>query len=197
MKSVIGITGGIASGKTNVSNVCKELGYKVIDSDKIARDLSKKGYPLYDAILKEFGPDYLNEDGDLDRKKLAKLVFNNQDIKERMDKITHPLIVEEIKKQIKEIDDELIFVDIPLLFEAKLDYLCDKVICVFLKKKLQVERLMQRDGIDEDYALAKIHSQMDLYMKKELSDYVIDTKGDFLETKKQVLNVINDILGGK
>lgn len=196
MKRVIGITGGIASGKSNVSNICKELGYVVIDSDEIARELSKKGKPLYDAIVNRFGTDFLTEDKELDRKKLGRLVFNNTAMKTIMDKISHPIIVEEIKERIKAIPDGLVFVDIPLLFEAKLEYLCDKIICVFLRKKLQVERLMARDGIDEDYALAKIHSQMDLYMKKELSDYVIDSAGEFEETKKQVVNVINDILGG-
>ncbi|MBR4496939.1 MAG: dephospho-CoA kinase [Acholeplasmatales bacterium] len=197
MKRVIGITGGIASGKSNVSNICKELGYEVIDSDSIVKELSEKNKPLYNAYLKEFGPDFLDLEGNLDKKKLGKLIFNNLELKKKMDKISHPLVVEEIKNRISNINDGLIFVDIPLLYEAKLEYLCDKVICVFLKKKLQVERLMARDGIDEDYALAKIHSQMDLYMKKELADYVINSQGEFSETKKQVVNVINDILGGK
>ena len=197
MKRVIGITGGIASGKSNVSNICKELGYEVIDSDSIVKELSEKNKPLYNAYLKEFGPDFLDLEGNLDKKKLGKLIFNNLELKKKMDKISHPIVVEEIKNRISNINDGLIFVDIPLLYEAKLEYLCDKVICVFLKKKLQVERLMARDGIDEDYALAKIHSQMDLYMKKELADYVINSQGEFSETKKQVVNVINDILGGK
>lgn len=197
MKRVIGITGGIASGKSNVSNICKELGYEVIDSDSIVKELSEKNKPLYNAYLKEFGPDFLDLEGNLDKKKLGKLIFNNLELKKKMDKISHPIVVEEIKNRISKINDGLIFVDIPLLYEAKLEYLCDKVICVFLKKKLQVERLMARDGIDEDYALAKIHSQMDLYMKKELADYVINSQGEFSETKKQVVNVINDILGGK
>lgn len=197
MKSVVGITGGIASGKSNVANICKELGYTVIDSDTIVKELSEKNMPLYNAYLKEFGPDYLDLKGNLDKKKLGKLIFNNSEIKKTIDKISHPIIVEELKNRINSYNDGLVFVDIPLLYEAKLEYLCDKVICVFLKKKLQVERLMARDGIDEDYALAKIHSQMDLYMKKELADYVINSQGEFEETKKQVVNVINDILGGK
>ena len=197
MKKVVGITGGIASGKSNVANICKELGYVVIDSDTIVRELSEKNMPLYNAFLKEFGPDYLDLKGNLDKKKLGKLIFNNSDIKSTMDKISHPIIVEELKNRINSYNDGLIFVDIPLLYEAKLEYLCDKIICVFLKKKLQVERLMARDGIDEDYALAKIHSQMDLYLKKELADYVINSQGEFEETKQQVVNVINDILGGK
>ena len=87
----------------------------------------------------------------------------------------------------------MVFVDIPLLYESKLEYLCDKIICVFLPKKNQVLRLMERDLIDEDYALKKIHSQMDLYQKKELADYVIDSRGSFLETKEQILKLINEL----
>ena len=196
MKRVIGITGGIASGKSNVSNICKSLGYDVIDSDSIVKELSVKDGLIYKAIVSKFGTDYLKKDGELNKEKLARLVFNNLDAKKMLDNITHPIVVEEIKKRIKAINDGLIFVDIPLLYESHLEYLCDKVICVFLRKKIQVERLMARDGIDEDYALAKIHSQMDLYMKKELADYVIDSQGDFDNTKKQVIKTINDILGG-
>ena len=81
------------------------------------------------------------------------------------------------------------------MYEAKFDSICDKVICVFLSQKYQVERLMEREGIDEDYALAKIHSQMDLYMKKSLADYVINSKGNFDETRQQVIDVINNIKG--
>ena len=195
MKRIIGITGGIASGKSNICNIIKNEGYVVIDSDKIVRDLSEIGLPIYNAILEKFGNDYLNEDKSLNKKKLAKLVFNNSSAKFVLDSITHPIVLEEIKKEINKISDGLIFVDVPLLYEAKFDTLCDKVICAFVKKKLQVERLMLRDGIDEDFALAKIHSQMDLYLKREKADYVVDTSGSFEETNKLVIDVINKIKG--
>lgn len=195
MKRVIGITGGIASGKSNVCSVVKELGYPVINCDKISFDLSKKGEPLYKAILESFGEDYLLDDGEINRKKLGKLIFLNSSAKLILNQISHPLILEEAKKQIATYKDGLVFIEVPLLYEAKLEGLCDKVICVFLSKKLQVERLIEREGIDEDYALAKIHSQMDLYMKKSLADYVVDSKGSFDETKAQVINIINEIKG--
>ena len=195
MKRIIGITGGIASGKSNICNIVKNEGYVVIDSDKIVRDLSEIGLPIYNAILDKFGNDYLNEDKSLNKKKLAKLVFNNSSAKFVLDSITHPIVLEEIKKEINKISDGLVFVDVPLLYEAKFDTLCDKVICAFVKKKLQVERLMLRDGIDEDFALAKIHSQMDLYLKREKADYVVDTSGSFEETNKLVIDVINKIKG--
>lgn len=195
MKRVIGITGGIASGKSNVCNILKGMGYPLIDCDQINLELSKKNGPIYTAILSRFGEDYLDDNGEINRKKLGKLIFNNSAAKIVLDQVTHPIILEEIKNQIKSVPDGLIFVEIPLLYEAKFEFLCDKIICVFLNKKDQVIRLMQREGIDEDYALSKIHSQMDLYLKKELSDYVINSKGTFEETRKQVVDVIKKIKG--
>jgi dephospho-CoA kinase len=196
MKRIIGITGGIASGKSNVASVIEKLGYPVIDCDKISYELSKKNGPLYKAILDKFGPDYLLEDGELNRKKLGVLIFNNSSANNLINDTTHPIIREYLLEEIKKIPDGLVFIEVPLLYEAKFDNICDKVICVFLKKKYQVARLMAREGIDEDYALAKIHSQMDLYLKREKADYVIDSYGSFEETEKEVKNVLEDILKG-
>lgn len=193
MKLVIGVTGGIASGKSNVCNVIKELGYPVIDCDKITKELSEINKPIYNAILNNFGNDFLLEDDNLDKKKISKLVFSDPSKKMILDSITHPIIKDEVLRQLSLYESGLVFVEIPLLYEAKFDSICDKVICVFLSKKKQVERLIEREGIDEDYALQKIHSQMDLYMKKSLADYIIDSKGSFEETKLQVENIINKL----
>ena len=195
MKLIIGVTGGIASGKSNVCNIISQEGYPVIDCDKITAQLSVKGGPLYNVIVEKFGEDFLLDDGELDRKKLAKQIFNNAASKQILDSITHPIIKDEVDRQISEIKDGIVFLEAPLLYESKFNDMCDKVICVFLQKKLQVQRLMDREGIDEDYALAKIHSQMDLYLKKSLADYVIDSRGTFEETKMLVLSVINEIKG--
>ena len=195
MKQVIGITGGIASGKSNVCSVIKNEGYQISDSDQMSRDFSQKDYPIYNERIKAFGEDYLDDNLEINRKKLAKLIFHNNEAKEKLNSITHPIIIEEIKKQIELATDNIVFVEIPLLYEAKLEYLCDKVICVFLNKKTKVARLMEREGIDEDYALEKIHSQMDLYLKKTKADYVIDSKGSFEETKNQVLEIIKKLKG--
>lgn len=195
MKMVIGITGGIASGKSNVCSVVKELGYPIISCDEITKQDYQIGGKIYNVVLERFGNEYLKDDNTIDRKKLGKLIFNNKSAKMLLDSITHPIIKEELLKEIEKYDDGLIFVEIPLLYEAKFDSICDKVICVFLSQKYQVERLMEREGIDEDFALAKIHSQMDLYMKKSLADYVINSKGNFDETRQQVIDVINNIKG--
>lgn len=195
MPNVIGVTGGIASGKSNVCNIITDLGYQVIDCDKITQELSVKDGKLYKVILDLFGSDYLLDDLELDKKKIAKLIFNDNDSKMKLNEKTHPIIIDEVKRRLKECNDKIVFVEAPLLYEAKMESLFDKVICVFLMKKIQVERLMVREGIDEDYALAKIHSQMDLYMKKELADYVIDSRGSFEETKAQVVKIIKELEG--
>ena len=195
MKLIIGVTGGIASGKSNVCNIISQEGYPVIECDKITARLSVKGGPIYNVIVEKFGEDFLLDDGELDRKKLAKQIFNNAASKQILDSITHPIIKDEVDRQISEIKDGIVFLEAPLLYESKFNDMCDKVICVFLQKKFQVQRLMDREGIDEDYALAKIHSQMDLYLKKSLADYVIDSRGTFEETKMLLLCVINEIKG--
>lgn len=195
MKIIIGITGGIASGKSNVCSVISKLGYEIIDSDLISKELSQKGMPVYNAIIKEFGSSYLDQEGNIDRKKLGFLIFNNSESRERLNNISHPLILEEIKDRIMKSRRNLIFLDIPLLFEAKFTYLCDKIICVYVEKETQIERLMQRDNINYEYALSKINSQMSLEEKKKMSDYVIDSSGTFEQTKEKVYNLLKEIKG--
>lgn len=195
MKKIIGITGGISSGKTTVCNAIANKGYKIIDCDKINKDLSKIGMPIYKAIINTFGNDYLLDNNEIDRKKLGSLIFNNNEAKLKLNEITHPLILLEMKRQISLINDKLVFVEIPLLYEAKLDNICDYVICVYLDKKTQLERLVKREGIDEAYALAKINSQMDLDKKRDLADYVINTMGDLDDTINQTEKIINKLEG--
>lgn len=195
MKRIIGITGGIASGKSYVCSVLVEYGYKIIDSDAIYKELSATNMPIYNAIKEGFGLDYLCADKSLNKKKLGLLIFNNEEAKLKLNSITHPLILKEMKRQIAECNDELVFVDIPLLFEVKLEYLCDKIVCVYLDKNEQIKRLMKRDGIDENYAIAKIHSQMALEEKKKMADYVIDSSISFEDVKRQINELIIKLKG--
>ncbi len=195
MKQIIGITGGIASGKSNVCSVIRNLGYKVIDCDKITHELYKKGNSIYNAIIDVFGIEYLDSNLEIDRKKLASYVFNNKEALNLLNETTHPFILNEINREINLIKDDIIFIDIPLLYEAKLENLVNKVICVYLDKELQIERLMARDNISREYALVKIHNQMDLKIKKDKADYVIDSKGTIDETNALVKTIINKIKG--
>ena len=190
---VIGITGGIASGKSNVSKVIKEAGYSVIDADLISRELSQKDKPVYNEIVKVFGKDYLNADLEIDRKKLGNLIFNNSEKKDLLNSISHPLIIEEIKNQINKTSNELIFVDVPLLYESKMEDLFDKIICVYVPRNIQIERLMNRDNISYDYAIKKIDSQMNLEQKKKIADFVINSSNSFDYTYKSVIELIKKL----
>lgn len=194
MRKVIGVTGGIASGKSNVISIIKRQGFKVIDCDLINHNLQKINMPIYNAIKEAFGSSYFLDNGELDRKKLGELIFHNEKEKLKLNSISHPIIKEEVLKEINKADG-IVFVDVPLLYESKFDSLCDKVICVYLNRKTQIERLMERDHIDYSYAKTKIASQMDLDQKRDLADYVIDSKGSFQETERQVLKVLEMIKG--
>jgi dephospho-CoA kinase len=194
MRKVIGVTGGIASGKSNVISIIKRQGFKVIDCDLINHNLQKINMPIYNAIKEAFGSSYFLDNGELDRKKLGELIFHNEKEKLKLNSISHPIIKEEVLKEINKADG-IVFVDVPLLYESKFDSLCDKVICVYLNRKTQIERLMERDHIDYSYAKTKIASQMDLDQKRDLADYVIDSKGSFQETERQVLKILEMIKG--
>ena len=195
MKKIVGITGGIASGKSTVCQYLISLGYKVIDSDQISRDLSQRNMPIYNAIIESFGTSYLLPNLELDRAKLGKYIFSNQEARDRLNAITHPIIVEEMKNLIQKTEEKLIFLDIPLLFEAKLSYLCDTIVCVYVDEETQIKRLINRDGITKEYALTKILSQMSLEEKKKKSDYVIESKESFTATQENVRKILNKIKG--
>ena len=174
MKKVIGLTGSIASGKSTVSNKLKSLGYKIIDCDEINHRLLLKGNNGYLKVLENFGEDILASDGEINREKLGGIIFN--DIKERtkLNQILHPLIKEEVIKELSEIDDGLVFLDCPLLFETDFHELCDLKIVVYVNLDTQIHRLMERDKITFPEALRKIYSQMPLDEKMQLADFVVD-----------------------
>ncbi len=190
----IGITGGIACGKTNITNLLRKKGFTVIDSDAISRKLCEPGQALFLAIAKEFGQSYF-QNGILNREKLGRFIFENKEARLKLNEISHPLIVEEMKKQIQKCNDSILFLDIPLLFEAHLEYLCDKIICVFLPYEIQLKRLMERDGISKSFASQKIASQMDLSEKMKKSDFTISTIGSFAETEGLLEQLILKLKG--
>ena len=126
---------------------------------------------------------------------MGKLIFNDEASKNKLNSITHPEIVKEIKIQISNSSEELIFVDIPLLYEAKLEYLCDAVLCVYVDYEERIKRLMERDKIDYSYAKAKINSQMDINEKIKLSKYSLSSEGSFIDTKAKIIKIIDKIKG--
>jgi dephospho-CoA kinase len=161
-----GLTGGIATGKSTVSGMLSEAGAKIIDADKIARDVVEPGTPAYRDIVAFFGRAILLSDGTLDRKGLGDIIFNDPEKKKRLDAIVHPRVYQRTEARIAEIaaksPDAVIILDIPLLLETGMRRNLAEVIVVYVPEDLQLQRLMARDQIDAEAALARIRSQIPL-----------------------------------
>ncbi|WP_454190367.1 dephospho-CoA kinase [Paenibacillus sp. Marseille-Q7038] len=187
----IGLTGGIASGKSSVSKLFVSLGAILIDADQIAREVMLPGHPVLAAVAKQFGQVVLLEDGSLNRKKLGELVFNHPDQLQALNQITHPAIRQEMRDRKHKFEEQfpgrLIVSDIPLLYESGLEDGYEQIMLVYVPREIQLERLMKRDGLDMDQAIRRLKAQMDIEEKKQKADIVIDNSGDFEETKKQIL----------
>lgn len=187
---VIGLTGGIASGKSTVSMLLKQKGAAIIDADEIAKEIIQPGKPAWTEVVEHFGKGILREDGNIDRKKLAHIVFSDEKELETLNRITHPRIVEEIKRRLKsfrEKNESVVVVDAALLLEIGLDMLVDEVWLVAVDEKTQLERLLFREksmGFAE--ALERIRAQMPLEEKLKFAHRVIDNGGSIEETKRQV-----------
>ena len=182
---VIGLTGGIATGKSTVSKILQEKGLPVIDADIIARQVVEVGQFAYKDIVDSFGECILNEDSSINRQKLGEAIFNNMDRRLLLNRIVHPRIMEEIKKKIEELsrNSDVIFLDIPLLIEEKKNIISsgveiNEIWLVYTSEDIQIERLMKRDNIDYLSALKRIKAQMPIEDKKKLADVVIDNTKD-------------------
>ncbi|MGE1015229.1 dephospho-CoA kinase [Bacillus wiedmannii] len=195
MTVVIGLTGGIASGKSTVSQMFRELSIPVIDADIIAREVVERGKPAYSKIVEVFGTEVLQEDGELDRPKLGSVVFYNEEKRLQLNKIVHPAVREEMntqkEKYIKE-GMQAVVLDIPLLFESKLTSLVDRVLVVAVKPHTQLERLMKRNNFSEEEATARIQSQMPLEEKVKNADEVINNDGTIMGTKTQLQVILKN-----
>lgn len=190
---IIGLTGGIASGKSTVSNFFKELGVKVIDADIVAREISERKATI-DEICNIFGRDILDENGRIVREKLRERVFQDKRLVQKLNSIIHPQVIEYFKERKDENrEDELLIFDVPLLYEAKMDTLCDKVIVVGVDRKKQIERVIQRDGSSEEVARNIIANQMLLDDKIKRADIVIMNDGTLEELKGKVLKVYKEL----
>ena len=191
MTFVVGITGSIAVGKSTVTNYLLQHGYIVLDADKITHDAYIKGNECYYQVVKEF--DCLDENNNIDRKKLGNIVFNDIDAKKKLENIVHPYVVKCLKQGIEKSKEKLIFLDIPLLYEAHLEYLCDKIIVVYVDKQLQIERLKERNKISFEQAEFLVGKQMSIEDKKNKADYVIDNRVYFEELFKNIESVLEVI----
>lgn len=190
MRYVIGITGSIACGKSFVSSFLSKAGYKVIDTDRISHNITADGANVNSELAKAFPEAVRN--GVLNRKELANIVFNNPKRREILNSILHPIIYEITKNEINN-SDGIIFVDVPLMFEAHFDELCDRIICVYTDFNTQINRLISRDSISYKEALNKINSQMSLKEKMEKSDYLLKSEEDFNDTINNITTILENI----
>lgn len=190
MTYILGLTGGIASGKSTVSAYLSQNGALIIDADLIARQVVAKKSSGLKQIVAKFGGEILTASGELDRKKLGKLVFSNKELLKALTDITGPLIRAEILREIeaaKKAQVKLVVLDIPLLFETGYQTLCDKVMVVTIPSKLQLERVMKRDNLSAAEARKRIANQLPASKRNELADVLIDNSKSVAETYQQVL----------
>lgn len=192
MTKVLGLTGGIASGKSTVSNVFKEQNIPVIDADIVAREVTQAGEPAVEEIRQAFGEEVIQENGEIDRNKLGALVFESDEKRDILNEIVHGDIGQRIRKQRQQLIDEgheLIVLDIPLLFEAGYEEVVDEVMVVYVDKETQKERLLNRDPhLSEEDAVNRMQSQMPLEEKAARADILIQNNGTIEETVQQVEN---------
>ncbi|MED1442387.1 dephospho-CoA kinase [Aeribacillus composti] len=193
MTMIIGLTGGIASGKSTVSEMLKKRGIPVIDADLIAREVVEVGKKAYTEIVNAFGKEILNEDLTINRARLGSIVFQNEDKREKLNSIVHPEVRLEMKRRQEQLISEgakAVVLDIPLLFESNLKHLVDKVIVVYTEEKNQLERLMKRNNFSKKEALSRINAQMPLKEKVKFADAVINNDGTLEETEQQLENIL-------
>ncbi|WNS74552.1 dephospho-CoA kinase [Bacillus sp. DTU_2020_1000418_1_SI_GHA_SEK_038] len=193
MSIVVGLTGGIASGKSTVSSILIEKGITVIDADVEARLAVEKGEEAYNEIISHFGEQVLLEDGSIDRGKLGSIIFHDEQQRKRLNSIVHPAVRKRMvwkKEQAIANGENLVILDIPLLFESKLTYMVDKTILVFVDEDVQLDRLMKRNQFTKADAMARINSQMPLKEKVQLADAVINNNGTIMETEQQLIEIL-------
>ena len=192
----LGLTGGIATGKTTISNYLKSIDIPVLDADEYARKVVEPGTPGLAEITNTFGEQVLRADGSLNRKLLGQIVFNDSSARQTLNDITHPRIQQMMADELHRLAEQqipLVILDIPLLLENKNVAGADAVMVVTIPESLQLTRLMQRNNLTEKEAHARISAQMPLVEKEKLADFVIDNSGTISNTQKQVEKVIQKI----
>jgi dephospho-CoA kinase len=198
---VIGLTGGIASGKSTVSGMLKKLGAEIIDADKIAREVVEPGQKCLNMIVTKFGKGVLKSDGTLDRKKLGSIVFNDKRKLKFLNDITHPEIRKIIGQRLKTIEmngkSDAVVVDAAVLIESRMDDMVDEVWLVYVDDDIQLERLKKRDNITDEEAAVRISSQMPFSQKMKHADCIIDNSKTIEHTKEQVEKLWDELFQKK
>lgn len=194
MALIIGLTGGIASGKSTVSRMLLDLNIPVIDADIQARNVVEKGEIAYHQIVETFGEGILAETGVIDRIKLGSIIFHDEKKRQQLNAIVHPAVRERMnneKEKLVKLGHSFVVLDIPLLFESKLSHMVEKTILVYVDEDIQLQRLKNRNQLSEYEAIARIQSQMPLKEKIKLADEVINNNGSIENTKIQLMEILN------
>ncbi|HDA7562024.1 TPA: dephospho-CoA kinase [Staphylococcus aureus] len=194
MPKVIGLTGGIASGKSTVSELLSVFGFKVVDADKAAREAVKKGSKGLAQVREVFGDEAIDENGEMNRRYMGDLVFNHPEKRLELNAIIHPIvrdIMEEEKQEYLKQGYNVIM-DIPLLFENELENTVDEVWVVCTSESIQMDRLMQRNNLSLEDAKARVYSQISIDKKSRMADHVIDNLGDKLELKQNLERLLEE-----
>lgn len=193
MTLVLGLTGGIATGKSTADNFFKKHHIPIVDSDKIAHHIYDPGKQGYNEVVTEFSSAILDSDKKINRKRLGEIVFHNPQKMQRLDEITHPLIYQEVVNKLnkyREQAEKIVIFDAPLLYETGGQRLCDFVLVISLPESLQLKRLMERNNLTESQAQARIDSQMPLAKKIAKADFVVDNTGTIDELEEKLKEIL-------
>ncbi|MCD1258953.1 dephospho-CoA kinase [Paenibacillus athensensis] len=186
----IGLTGGIACGKSTVSAMLAGRGAALVDADRIAREVVEPGSPVLNRVASRFGQAVLLQDGSLDRKALGRIVFGDEAARKELEALLHPPIRALMRERMEAFEREqphrLVVVDVPLLFESGLASMFEEVLLVYVPREVQLERLIRRDGLEPAEALKRLEAQLPIDAKRELADNIIDNSGTVEETERQV-----------
>ncbi|MCY7024205.1 MULTISPECIES: dephospho-CoA kinase [Streptococcus] len=195
MARIIGITGGIASGKSTVTEFLRQQGYQVIDADQVVHELQEPGGRLYQALLSAFGSAILQEDGRLDRPKLGAMIFGNPQLLEQSSQIQNQIIREELanRRDLLAETEDFFFMDLPLLFELQYEDWFDQIWLVDVTKETQLSRLMTRNSLSQEEAEKRIATQLSLQEKRKRADVLIDNNGSLEETRQQIRDALQKL----
>lgn len=186
---IVGLTGGIATGKSVVADILREKGCYVDNADLLAQSLMQPGREAFQAVVNHFGQEILTQDGKIDRQKLGRIIFNTPEERATLNNLTHPLILNKVREKVASLeksgDYEIYVTEAALIFEAGYQFFYDRVVLTFCQLEIQAERLLKRDGLSREEACLKIKSQWPLDKKIQLADYLIDTSGPLTETVEQ------------
>ncbi|MFH1115614.1 MAG: dephospho-CoA kinase [Pseudomonadota bacterium] len=193
---VVGLTGGIASGKSTVSSLLQQMGVPVICADELAHEAVKPGAPALEEIRREFGDETIDEEGNLDRAAMARLVFHDPALRRKLESIIHPRVSEGKNKRLAVFrgqGHDVAVVDVPLLYESGWEKAFDLVVVVYVTRDVQERRLVERDGMSLDEAHARLEAQMPIDEKRDRADKLVDNTGSLQRTREQVESLLKEL----